>query len=159
MYTYLKPLLFLALFSFGFTNQKPDFRIVTHVVDGDTIYVTNPKGGIEKIRLIGIDAHETRNNGKKKVGFYGKQATQYLNKLVLGKRVRLDYDVRKYDQYKRTLAYVYLENGTFVNADLVKKGYAIVYTLAPNVKFSNKFIQLQQESRKYKRGLWGVNPS
>jgi micrococcal nuclease len=35
-------------------------------------------------------------------------------------------------------------------------GYATVLTVSPNVKYADKFILLQQEARKHKRGLWGV---
>lgn len=136
--------------------QQPDYRVVKKVVDGDTIWVTGKNGVDEKIRLIGIDAHEVRNTAKKKAGFYGKEASAYLKKQIQGKKVRLEYDIRKYDQYKRTLAYVYLENGRFINADLVKNGYAVVMTVSPNVKYADKFILYQQEARQKKRGLWGI---
>jgi micrococcal nuclease len=71
-----------------------------------------------------------------------------------GKLVRLEYDIDRFDQYKRTLAYVYLEDGTFVNADLVKNGYAMVMTVPPNVKYADEFVKLQREAREKGRGLW-----
>lgn len=126
------------------------------MVDGDTVWVSGKNGPDEKIRLIGIDAHEVRNTPRKKAGFYGKEATAYLRKRVQGKRVRLEYDVRRYDQYRRTLAYIYLEDGTFINAEMLRKGYAVVMTVTPNVKYADKFILLQQEARRNKQGLWGV---
>lgn len=132
-----------------------DIRPVLRVVDGDTIWVSPPE---EKIRLIGIDAPETRNTGKKQIGYYGKEASDYLKARLKGKKVRLEYDVQRYDVYRRTLAYVYLEDGTMINAELVRLGYATVMTVAPNVKYADKFILLQQEARKNKRGLWAVSP-
>ena len=56
--------------------------------------------------------------------------------------------------YGRTLAYVYLEDGTFLNAELVKQGYAMVMTVPPNVKYAHLFVKLQQEARENNRGLW-----
>jgi micrococcal nuclease len=50
---------------------------------------------------------------------------------------------------------VYLEDGTFVNAWLVKWGYAQVMTVLPNVKHQDLFLKLQREAREAKRGLWG----
>lgn len=153
----MKHLLLYTVLLFGFLQNPADIRTVKKVVDGDTIWVSGKNNGPdEKIRLIGIDAHETRNTAKKKVGFYGKEATAYLKKQVLGKRVRLEYDVRKYDQYGRTLAYVHLENGRFINADLVRNGYAVVMTVSPNVKYADKFILYQQQARSNKQGLWSV---
>lgn len=150
----MKYFLFLLLFI-----QLPatsDIRLVKKVVDGDTIWVSAKSGGEEKIRLIGIDAHEVRNTPRKKAGFYGREASAYLSKRISGKKIRLEYDVQRYDRYRRTLAYIYLEDGTFINAEMVRKGYAVVMTVAPNVKYADKFILYQQEARKKQLGLWGV---
>jgi micrococcal nuclease len=149
---FMKNLVALLLFLLPVST---DLRPVLRVVDGDTIWVSQPD---EKIRLIGIDAPETRNTGKKQVGYYGKEASDYLKARLKGKKVRLEYDVQRYDIYRRTLAYVYLEDGTMINAELVRLGYATVMTVAPNVKYADKFILLQQEARKKKRGLWAVSP-
>ncbi len=54
----------------------------------------------------------------------------------------------------RLLAYVYLEDGTFVNAWLVENGYAMVMTVPPNVKHQELFLKLQREAREARRGLW-----
>jgi micrococcal nuclease len=58
------------------------------------------------------------------------------------------------DQYGRTLSYVYLEDGIFVNAELIKNGYAVLMTVPPNVAFADEFATLQWEARKNKAGLW-----
>jgi micrococcal nuclease len=150
-------LLFLFLFLSGIpsTAQKPsNWYQVSKIVDGDTFWIINEKGENEKIRLIGVDAPESRKSGKKEIGYYGKESKLYLEKFLAGKKVRLQFDVGKYDRYKRTLAYVYLEDGTFLNAHLVKYGYAAVMTVPPNVKFADQFVKLQKEAREKKRGLW-----
>ncbi len=69
--------------------------------------------------------------------------------------MRLEYDVEHHDKYNRTLAYVYLEDGTFVNAWLVENGYARVSTYPPNVKYQDKFIELERKAREEGKGLWG----
>jgi micrococcal nuclease len=131
---------------------------VIKVVDGDTFWINDGSSEDTKIRLIGVDAPESRNSFKKVIGFYGKESKQYLSSLISGKYVRLEYDVDRFDQYKRTLAYVYLENGLFVNSDLVKNGYAMVMTVPPNVKYADLFVALQHEAREHYRGLWkGTN--
>ena len=66
----------------------------------------------------------------------------------------MEYDVQRTDKWDRTLAYVYLEDGTFVNAYLVENGYARVSTYPPNVKYQNKFIELERKAREEKKGLW-----
>jgi micrococcal nuclease len=107
-----------------------------------------------KVRLIGIDAPETRRTRLKEVGYYAEESRAYLSKLIFDKRVRLEFDVDTFDQYRRTLAYVYLENGTFINANMLKEGYAMALTVPPNVKYSEEFAKLARKARERNRGLW-----
>jgi len=132
------------------------FLLVTKVVDGDTFWADDGTSKGLKIRLIGIDAPESRKTFKKEVGYFGKEAKTYLTNLLIGKSVRLEYDLNRIDQYGRTLAYVYLKDGTFVNAELVKNGFAMTLTIPPNVKFADEFVKLQEEARENNRGLWKV---
>lgn len=129
---------------------------VTRVVDGDTFWVDNGSEKGIKIRLIGVDAPESRNVFKKKKGYYGTESKNYLKGLLQNKRVQLVKDVDSLDRYGRTLSYVYLEDGTFLNAELVKNGYAQIMTIPPNVKFAELFLELQQEARENNRGLWNA---
>ncbi len=138
-------------------SSEKDFLQVTKVVDGDTFWVDNGTEKRVKIRLIGIDAPESKNAFKKKKGYYGAEAKAYLSHLLTNKSVRLEYDVNRIDRYGRTLAYSYLQDGTFVNAELVKNGYAMVMTVPPNVKYADKFAVLQQEAKANNRGLWKMN--
>jgi micrococcal nuclease len=135
-------------------SNSSDYINVVRVVDGDTFWADDGSVKGLNIRLIGIDAPESRNTGRKKIGYYGQQSKEYLTKLLDNKKVRLEYDVGRKDQYNRTLAYVYLPDGTFVNAELVRKGYAMVMTIPPNVKYAEKFVKLQRKARKNNRGLW-----
>ena len=136
-------------------KQKNDGTFaVKKISDGDTFWIYNGTDEGEKIRLIGVDAPESRKVFKKEEGYYGKESKIYLTNLLKGKRVKLEYDVRRKDQYGRTLAYVYLQDGTFVNAELVKNGYAMVMTVPPNVKNADLFVKLQREARENNRGLW-----
>ena len=146
-------LLFVPLLLWSSCNQKDErWHEVTKVIDGDTFWIDEK----EKVRLIGIDAPESRNTGRKKIGYYGKEAKEHLIQFLSGKRVELKFDVGERDQYHRLLAYVYLEDGTFLNAELVKLGYARVYTVPPNVRHADLFLQMQQEAREQNRGLWGM---
>ena len=126
---------------------------MTRIIDGDTFYIDRD-GKEERIRLTGIDAPEVRKSARKEIGYFGKEAKDYLTKLLKGKKVRLEYDVTRLDQYKRTLAYAYLEDGLFLNATLIEQGYAIALTVPPNVKYADRFITLQRQARKDKKGLW-----
>lgn len=133
------------------------FYLVTKTVDGDTFWIADGSAKGIKVRLIGVDAPESRRTGRKEIGYYGKEAKAFLTKMLQGHRVRLVYDVGRKDRYGRTLAYVYLEDGTFVNAELVGRGYAMVMTVPPNVKYAKTFLSLQREARQANRGLWRKN--
>jgi len=126
---------------------------VVRVIDGDTIEVCCIAWKWESIRYIGINTPET-HHPTKGVEAYGKEAAGANSRLVSGKTVRLEFDVRQRDRHGRLLAYVYLEDGTFVNAWLVEQGYAQVMTVPPNVKYQELFLKLQQEARTASRGLW-----
>ncbi len=126
---------------------------VVRVVDGDTIQVCCIVWKREKVRYIGINTPETKHPTKG-VEYYGQEAAEANRKLVDGKTVRLEFDVQEQDRYGRLLAYVYLEEGTFVNAWLVQHGYAAVMTVPPNVKHQELFLRLQREAREEGRGLW-----
>lgn len=130
------------------------FYPVKKVIDGDTFWINDGSEKGKKVRLIGIDAPESRNSGRKKIGYFGKESKQYLTNRLKGKKVKLIKDVSEVDRYRRVLAYVYLEDGTFINAELVREGYATAYTYPPDVKYANLFVQLQKEARKKKKGLW-----
>ncbi|MGH9165163.1 MAG: thermonuclease family protein [Acidimicrobiales bacterium] len=124
---------------------------VERVVDGDTIVVS----GGERVRLIGVDTPETKDP-RRPVGCFGQQASDFTASLLPeGARVRLVGDAEPRDRYDRLLAYAYrLPDGLFVNAELVRQGYAQVLTIAPNVAHSAEFVDLAAEARTAGRGLW-----
>ena len=157
MFRFLLILSFSVLFYLpqsSLAQQKTGLLQVSKLVDGDTFWVLDERGTEVKIRLIGINTPEARRTGRTEIEYYGKEASAYVANLVRGKRVRLEYDVARYDRYKRTLAYVYLENGVFLNAHLVQEGYATVATYPPNVKYADYFTKLQREARTQRKGMW-----
>jgi micrococcal nuclease len=122
--------------------------LVKRVIDGDTVELSTG----EKVRMIGVDTPETKDP-RKPVQYFGKEATAFTRQLVEGKRVRLEYDQQRRDKYGRTLTYVYLDDGTFVNAEIIKQGYGFAYTRFP-FKYLEQFRQLEREAREARRGLW-----
>jgi len=129
-------------------NSYPSEAVVKRVVDGDTIKLENG----ERVRYIGVDTPETKHPYKK-VQYFGKEASVFNTKLVEGKKIRLEYDVEKRDKYGRLLAYVYIDD-IFVNAELVKQGYARVMTIRPNTRYAEYFKKLQDQAKEEKKGLW-----
>lgn len=136
------------------TEQIQQWYPVTKVVDGDTFWVDDGTSKGIKIRLIGIDAPESQKRWKKEEGYYGKESKAYLTKLLKDKKVRLETDIDSLDRYGRTLSYVYFEDDTFLNAQMVQEGYAVLMTVSPNVKHADLFYKLQVQARENNRGLW-----
>jgi micrococcal nuclease len=126
---------------------------VTRVVDGDTIKV-EIDGRPDRVRYIGVDTPESVKPGTP-VQCFAKAASHFNERLVGGQRVRLRYDAERRDRYGRLLAYVYrARDGLFVNAELVRRGYAVTLTIPPNVAHADEFAKLARRARELGRGLW-----
>lgn len=129
-------------------NQNEQLFLVKRVIDGDTIELDNG----QKVRYISIDTPETVHPSLP-VQCFGQEASNKNKELVEGKMVKLEKDVSETDRYDRLLRYVYIDN-IFVNDYLVRNGYAYADTVPPDVKYSEQFVQAQQEARQNNRGLW-----
>ena len=131
------------------STTQAETYLVKRVIDGDTLELSTG----ERVRLIGVDTPETKDP-RKPVQYFGQEATAFTRRMVEGKRVRLEYDQERRDKYGRTLAYVYLEDGTFLNAEIIRQGYGFAYTRFP-FKYLEEFRKLEGEAREAGRGLWG----
>ena len=137
------------------TAGSGDVGRVVKVVDGDTIHV-QVGSAREKVRYIGVDTPETKDP-RKPVQCFGEKASQFNERLVGDELVRLVGDVEERDRYGRLLAYVHrVRDGLFVNAELARLGYAQPLTIAPNVRFAERFAALAREARDAGRGLWSA---
>jgi micrococcal nuclease len=126
---------------------------VVRVVDGDTIKV-RIGGRTERVRYIGMDTPESVKPGTP-VQCFAERAAAANAALVSGRTVRLVGDAERRDRYGRLLAYVYREpDGAFVNAELVRAGYARTLTIPPNVAHERDFARLADQARRAGRGLW-----
>lgn len=127
--------------------------VVRKVVDGDTIVVT----GGERVRLIGVDTPESVTPDRP-VGCFGKEASRFTaHVLPPGTSVRLVGDVEQRDRYGRLLAYVYRQaDGLFVNAELLRQGYAQLLTIPPNIAHTDEFTAIARQAREGSQGLWAA---
>jgi micrococcal nuclease len=88
---------------------------------------------------------------------FAKEASAFNARLLRGRRVRLTVDVDRRDRYGRLLAYVHrVPDGLFVNAELVRRGYARVLTIPPNVAHAAEFLRLERAAREQGEGLWSA---
>ncbi|MEA3442381.1 MAG: thermonuclease family protein [Chloroflexota bacterium] len=134
--------LVLAVLAAGCTRVNENTVLVTRVIDGDTIEI---EGGY-RVRYIGIDTPEKGEP-------YYWEALKANQELVEGKRIRLEGEVEDKDKYGRLLRYIWVD-GTMVNAELVRQGYAYSYSYPPNLKYQAHFLQMEREAREQGLGLW-----
>ncbi len=169
-------LLLLALLTLGVlgTGARCAVGQVTQVTDGDTFKVQAlwldqtdfdcnvAPGQTYTVRLIGIDTPETVHPSKP-VECYGPEASAFTKSLLDGRSVCLLRDISCTDKYGRLLAYVWVDTDpnspgceTFLDAELVKQGYARVKTYPPDTMFEGLFKSLECQAYQAGQGLWGA---
>jgi len=146
-----------ALVLFVVLAATPQSAQVVAVHDGDTITV-RLDGHTEKIRLVGIDSPELQDE-RSAYRDAGYAARNYARMRLGGELVTLEIepDQPDRDRYGRLLRYVVMDDGTNINEELVRKGYARVYdkfkfTLKPRFKAS------EAEAKREKLGVWTLPP-
>ena len=151
------PPVFAALLLSIFLAASLETAQVVAVHDGDTITV-RMDGHTEKVRLIGIDSPEI-NDERQEYRDAAYAARDYARSRLGGETVTLETEARQDDRdaYGRLLRYVILRDGTNVNEELVRKGYARVYdkfqfTLKP------RFKAAEAEAKREKLGVWKLPP-
>jgi micrococcal nuclease len=135
---------------------QPGLYKVIHVDDGDTIIVATPTGD-ETVRFIGADTPEVKDP-RKPVQCFGEAASAHTKSLLgHGESVRLapDPDDTDRDKYGRLLRYVYLADGTLLNAELIRDGWAFAYVVFPFSKL-DEFRGLEVAAHTANRGLWAA---
>jgi micrococcal nuclease len=131
-------------------GSAPAHRVharVTRHTDGDTLWLS----GVGKVRLIGIDTPEVFGQAE----CYGRQASAFVRRLLpIGARVSYSLGVERRDRYGRALAYLYADDGRFVNLLLVRRGFAHPLTVPPNDRFAARFVRAARRARARRVGLW-----
>lgn len=121
---------------------------VVRVIDGDTVVLER----LGRARLAGIDAPESvRPNYP--VEPFGKESSRYLQGRLAGQPVRLEWDSERKDRYDRWLVYIHLDDGVFVNAEMVERGMAITYSFE-RMRYTSEFLKLEAQARAAGAGLW-----
>ncbi|MCG2595766.1 thermonuclease family protein [Ramlibacter sp. XY19] len=135
-------LLLAALAGFGHLQAATFRGVVSHVTDGDTLWVKpGGRGEAVEIRLVDLDAPENCQP-------FGPQAKRALSALVLHQTVTVR--TRGTDDYQRTLAQI-KHKGRDVGAWLVREGHAWSGTFKGK---HGPYAALEAQAREARRGLW-----
>ena len=126
--------------------------MVTRHVDGDTfeVAIADPAYGmraVERVRLMGIDTPERDEP-------LFAEARAHVERRAGAGPVYLAFDFRRRDQFNRLLAFVYLPDGTLLNAELIETGLAAVYRGDDLLYFLPQFEDLEREARSRELGVW-----
>lgn len=124
-----------------YLENNDNFVELVRVIDGDTIEVKIGEK-LESVRLIGIDAPEMDDETKEKA----IESKQYLENLLKKQKVYLEKDETQDDRdvYNRLLRYVYLEDKTLINKEMIEAGMANEYTFIVPYKFQTEFRQINK---------------
>ena len=130
--------------------------LCTKVIDGDTIHVVTGGNVRFKVRLERIDAPESDQP-------YGKEATDYLAKLIKGRTVRVEW-VKK-DRYGRILGIVYYDQPGNPNSKPNRQDINLTMVSTGNAHHFKYFDQTpayaaaESAAKEKKLGLWAAeNP-
>lgn len=145
-------------------SSKAQLIKVKKVINADTLILEDDK----RIKLIGLEAPKTPKPKTPKTDEHNiiieeinpittieEQALDFARHLSEDEYVRLEFDAESKDRNLETLAYVFLEDGTFVNAEILRQGFANLKIIPPNTKYAKLLRQAYQEAHREKRGLQG----
>ncbi len=138
----------LAALIFPFSVALAKDYVVRKIIDGDTVQLESG----EIVRYIGVATPEL-NRKEGGAEFYARQAVGYNKRLVFMKKVRLEFDAKKKDEKGNLLAYVFVKK-TFVNAELIRNGYARADVSGPNVKHRDALLDAERKAKADDRGIW-----
>jgi micrococcal nuclease len=144
----------VALFSLGheLSLARPAMHEaqVMEVNDGDTVTI-RLDSGTYRTRLVGIDAPEMGQRP------WGRRAKEHLIGIMRdsGWMVFVETDIVKHDKYDRLLAYLWTKQNELINERMVRDGYAVLFTLSPNVKYADRLAQAESRARNEMKGIWG----
>ena len=124
---------------------------VVEAIDGDTVVLDDGR----EVRLVGIQAPKLPLG---RDGFdawpLAAEAKRALEGLVLGRRVELGFGGRRSDRHGRSLAHLYLPDGTWVQGEMVRRGLARAYTFADNRALAAELLAAERTARHARRGIW-----
>jgi len=127
---------------------------VIKIIDGDTVILKDQT----RVRLVGIQAPKLPLGRKGYKGWpLGFESKKMLSDLVLGKFVTLYFGGQRKDRYGRALAHLFLEDGKWVQGEMLKYGMARVYTFHDNRSVVPEMMGYEHTARQNNSGIWAMD--
>ena len=145
-------LIFFAAAPYALALEKQK-AVVKEVLSGDSVRL---EGG-KVLKYIGVRSPALQS-AIPLVRTYGENALAFNQALVLGKTVQIEWDSQIRDNLGNLVGYVYLEDGTFVNLEVLKAGHGKSKIVPPNAKYADAFQQAEFSAARDKKGLWQEEP-
>ncbi|MFQ5957822.1 MAG: thermonuclease family protein [Alphaproteobacteria bacterium] len=124
---------------------------IAEVVDGDTVVLDSG----DELRLVGIQAPKLPLGRPDFTPWpLAAEAKAALEALCLGRRVTLAYGGRRSDRHGRLLAHLTRDDGVWIQGELLRRGFARVYSFRDNRARVADMLALEREARAAKRGIW-----
>jgi micrococcal nuclease len=121
---------------------------ITTIVDAETLLIS----GVGNVRLIGVS--KLKDPSRKPTAsddLLGDEADRAARKLGAGRRVRVEFEGKSAGTAP---AWVFLADGSLLNEQLIRRGYAKSSPSARNTRYGARLLAAEQEARGAKRGLW-----
>lgn len=146
--------------AWGFTALPPHAgrpsttATATEITDGDTLVLSDKV----TVRLVGIQAPKLPlDRPHFKEWPLAKEARRALEEMALGRRLTLHPGTRTTDRWGRALAQLERDDGLWIQGEMLRLGWARVYTFPDNRGLAAEMLALEREARAARRGIW-ANP-
>jgi micrococcal nuclease len=145
----LKALLCSAFLLVCIPASSVDYTRVKHVIDGDTVILQNG----EKVRLIGINTPEMKRGSSREEPL-ALAAKLALQSIVMGEKITVRVGIDARDRYGRLLAYLTREDDVDVQEAMLRRGYAQVIAVPPNVERITRYLEVERVAKSERLGIW-----
>ena len=138
--------------------SNPNFHRVTRIVRADIIEVED----VGPVQMIGIETPDGKPP-KEIYGPFGEKAVAFAQSSLVGQKVRLEFDTANASTGNKgaagqTLAYVYTQDGSLFNAEMIRQGHAFLRDIEPFSRI-DEFRELERAAMQSMRGIWGSSGS
>jgi endonuclease YncB( thermonuclease family) len=137
-------------------SPTSQFHVVSRVIRADIVEVEE----IGPVQMIGVETPD----GKTPAEIYqvhGRKAREFTERSLVGQKVRLEFDPANAGTNNKapsgqTLAYIYTQDGTLLNGELIRQGHAFV-RVAEQFRLIEEFRRLEREAMQALAGVWGLS--